>query len=80
MGKRKLKSNIMSQPRSKKYFKSNAGKKTFPIQSKEEVAANSDNKIDQDFPDFPHAHSKPDIISPKTAAQKKTAAVNIKDG
>ncbi|MFT3748366.1 MAG: hypothetical protein QM768_08625 [Agriterribacter sp.] len=52
--------------------------KTKPITKKEEVQANPDNRIDQDFPGFPHAPAKENIINPKTEEQKKTAAVRPK--
>lgn len=52
--------------------------KTNPIKKKEEVQANPDNRIDQDFPGFPHAPAKEHIINPKTEEQKKTAGVKPK--
>lgn len=61
--------------------KSSTGKannKTRPITKKEEVQTNPDNRIDQDFPGFPHAPAKENIINPKTEEQKKTATVKPK--
>ena len=51
-----------------------------PPMKKKEIATNSDNKIDQDFPGFPHGKSTEQLITPKTDEEKKVAAVNIKDG
>lgn len=53
--------------------------KTRPITKKEDVQGNPDNRIDQDFPGFPHAPAKENIINPKTEEQKKTAAVKPKE-
>ncbi|WP_276501576.1 hypothetical protein [Terrimonas pollutisoli] len=39
-----------------------------------------DKRIDQDFVGYPHAPAKEELINPKTKEQKKTAAVNVKDG
>ncbi len=55
-------------------------KNTKPITTEEEVAKHADNKIDQDFKNFPHAQANPKIIKPETEEEKKTAATNIKDG
>jgi hypothetical protein len=49
--------------------------KTSPIKKEEEVQQNPDQHIDQDFPGFPHAPSEKKHITPKTATEKKTAAV-----
>ena len=54
---------------------SNTKSKTTPIKEKEDIQANPDNRIDQDFPGFPHAPAKENIINPKTKEDKKTAAV-----
>lgn len=51
-----------------------------PIKEHEEVASNSDNKIDQDFKGFPHGNATEAIINPSTIEEKKVAAVNITDG
>lgn len=53
---------------------------TKAMRSKEEVASNPDNKIDQDFPGYPHGHANEETIKPKTKAQKETADVDNKDG
>ena len=51
-----------------------------PIKEHEEVASNSDNKIDQDFKGFPHGTAAEKIINPSSSEERKVAAVNIKDG
>ena len=51
-----------------------------PIKEHEEVAANSDNRIDQDFKGFPHGTAAENIINPSTKEEKKIAAVNVTDG
>jgi hypothetical protein len=38
-------------------------KKTKPIRKKEQVQQSNDERIDQDFPGFPHPPSKKEIIS-----------------
>lgn len=47
---------------------------------KDEVQENPDKHIDQDFPAYPHGPSAEETIKPKTGRQKKTAAIDIKDG
>jgi len=47
---------------------------------KETVAKSQDGKTDQDFPGFPHAPANEKLIKPKTEDQKKTAALDVKDG
>jgi len=54
--------------------------KTNPIKNKEDVQRNPDHRIDQDFPGFPHAPAKEEIINPKTKSEKKTAAIDERDG
>src|SRR5262245_44314997 len=54
--------------------------KTQPIRSKQEIEKNPDNHIDQDFSGYPHAPASKELINPKTKEEKKSAAVNIKDG
>lgn len=51
-----------------------------PIRHKNEVAGHSDQKIDEDFKGFPGSPSKEKVIKPQTTTEKKTAAVNVKDG
>lgn len=51
-----------------------------PITTGSEIASNPDKKIDEDFPGYPNNPSSKEAIQPKTATEKKTAAVNTKDG
>lgn len=44
------------------------------------VKTTNDNKIDQDYPGFPHGHSNENIINPKSRKDKKTADINNEDG
>lgn len=67
----------MATTRSKTYF---ANKKTNPIQNKQQVQQSNDNKIDQDFPGFPHGQSKENIIKPQTKNDAATADVGNMDG
>ena len=46
---------------------------TKPIRTPEDVEKSRDNRIDQDFPGYPHAPSKEELINPKTNNQRKTA-------
>ena len=39
-----------------------------------------DAKTSQDFRDFPGGDADPDIINPKNETEKKTAALDVKDG
>ena len=55
-------------------------KKNKPIQTKEEVKQNPDNKIDQDFNGYPHGQAKDEIINPKTGNEKEAADLDNKDG
>jgi len=51
-----------------------------PMQSKRDVEQNPDEHIDQDFSGFPHAPASRELINPKTKNEKKSAAINTKDG
>ncbi|MCG2617572.1 hypothetical protein LZZ85_24950 [Terrimonas sp. NA20] len=55
-------------------------KKGNAMDNKNDVAKHPDNKIDQDFEGYPHGSAKEKVIKPETATEKKTAAVNVKDG
>lgn len=61
---------MKSSTTKKKDFKK---EKTEPITKKEDVQNNPDNRIDQDFPGFPHNPAKEEVINPKTNRQKKIA-------
>lgn len=50
-------------------------KKTKPIRHPEEVTQNPDERIDEDFPGFPHPPSKKEQIKPTTKEEKLTADV-----
>jgi hypothetical protein len=47
-----------------------------PIRDQEEVANNPDQKIDQDFPGFPHGTAKKKWIKPKTEKEKKEVGLD----
>ena len=68
----------MKKKRARQYLQQKRAK-TNPLK-KEDVQRNPDNHIDQDYPGFPHAPAKEEIIHPKTKTEKKTAAVHQKDG
>ncbi len=55
-------------------------KNTSPLKDKKDIQKNPDHKIDEDFPGFPNGNATEKIITPKTALEKKVAAVNITDG
>jgi hypothetical protein len=54
--------------------------KTSPIQKKEEIKKNADNKIDEDFNGYPNGPAKDETIKPKTKQQKEVADLDNKDG
>ena len=68
----------MKKKRARQYLQQKR-KNTNPLK-KEDIQRNPDNHIDQDYPGFPHAPAKEEIIHPKTKTEKKTAAVHHKDG
>lgn len=47
---------------------------------KKDIQKQSDNKIDQDFPGFPHGMASEQIINPSSEEEKKIAALKVKDG
>lgn len=51
-----------------------------PINKKEEIKQNPDNKIDQDFKGYPSGPATDETITPKTDSDKKTADLENKDG
>ncbi len=69
----------MKSGRSSKYFQSRK-EKTNPMTSAADVQSSNDNKIDQDMRGYGAEHAKEEVVNPKTATQKKTAAVDTKDG
>ncbi len=56
-----------------------ATKKTTPIKSPEEVQQNPDNKIDEDYPGYPHAPAAKKQITPVTKEEKKSAGIKNKN-
>ncbi|MFT3824275.1 MAG: hypothetical protein QM731_10155 [Chitinophagaceae bacterium] len=46
---------------------------------KEDIQKNPDQRIDQDFPGFPHPIAKEEVINPKTPNQKATAGSEKKE-
>ena len=68
----------MKKKRSQQYLQQKR-EKTNPLK-KEDVQPNSDNRIDQDFPGFPHAPANEENKKKKTITEKKTAGVHQKDG
>jgi hypothetical protein len=75
----KEKSNMKSK-RLHKYLQQKSAAKNKPPIDKQDIQNSSDKHIDQDFPGYPHAPSKEEIIKPKTKDQEKTASINTKDG
>jgi len=62
--------------KSKRHKKSGAvERKTIPITKKSGIENNADMHIDQDFPGYPHGHSKDEIIKPESKTQRKTAGI-----
>lgn len=55
-------------------------KKPSPITHKDEVSQSSDNKIDQDFPGFPHAPANEKNIRPQTKNEHLVAGTSKKKG
>lgn len=69
---------MMKKKRTEQYLQQKR-EKTAPLK-KEDIQRNPDDHIDQDYPGFPHAPAKEEIIHPKTGTEKKTAALHQKDG
>lgn len=57
----------------------NAGQNE-PMRTNKDVEQTPDQHIDQDFTGYPHAPASKELINPKTKQDKKSAAVDIKDG
>jgi len=51
-----------------------------PIRTNRDVEQTPDQHIDQDFSGYPHAPATKELINPKTKQEKKSAALDIKDG
>jgi hypothetical protein len=69
----------MKSKRFQRYLAWENSKGTSPIEKKD-VQKNPDKHIDQDFPGYPNNPAKDTVIKPTTPTQKKTAAVDTKDG
>lgn len=52
---------------------SGSGKEEKSLQGKEEVQKNPDQRIDQDFPGYPHPPSQEKTINPKTKEDEANA-------
>lgn len=74
-----LLNGYMKNSRLRRYLLQKEGRKN-ELANKESIQANPDKHIDQDFAGFPHAPANEEVINPKTKQQKKTAAVDTKDG
>ncbi len=70
----------MKNKRLRKYLEHKSVAKNRPITSKQDIQNSPDKHIDQDFEGYPHAPAKEELINPKTKSQRKSAAINIKDG
>ena len=55
-------------------------KDTRALSQNGELAKGQDKKTGQDFSGYPHGHAKEKLIKPETRNEKKTAALNVKDG
>lgn len=53
---------------------------TRPIRKKEDVAASNDNRIDEDFPGYPHHPANEKNINPKTREEKTIADTDRHNG
>jgi hypothetical protein len=51
-----------------------------PIRTNQDVEQTPDQHIDQDFNGYPHSPAAKELINPKTKQDKKSAALDIKDG
>ncbi len=71
---------MMKNKKSMRKPDNNDAQTSDPIRSKRDVEKNPDNHIDQDFSGYPHAPASQELINPNTKDEKKSAAINIKDG
>lgn len=55
--------------------KEDQNKNTDPIEKKEDVQKSNDEKIDEDFPGYPHYPAKEDIMNPKNHTERVDANV-----
>ncbi len=66
--------------KSKRFRNYVASRSKTTAMNKADVSHSNDAKTDEDHPGFPGGQSSPQMINPKTAEEKKLAAVDIKDG
>ncbi|HKZ67102.1 MAG TPA: hypothetical protein VJ111_12125 [Chitinophagaceae bacterium] len=69
----------MKNKRLGKYLQQKAARKNDTIHKKN-IQQHPDKRIDQDFPGYPHAPAKEEIINPQTEQEKKVAAIDSRDG
>ena len=69
----------MKNRRLRNYLQQRAARKNEPTPS-EDRKTNPAKHTNQDFTGYPHAPAKKEIIKPETPEQKKTAALEVKDG
>ena len=70
----------MKKARFRNYLDKQATGKNDPIKKGADVKESNDEHIAQDFEGFPGGHAKEEVINPKSAKEKKTAATGVKDG
>ncbi|MES2773626.1 MAG: hypothetical protein V4722_05555 [Bacteroidota bacterium] len=66
--------------KSKRFRNYVANRTSTKAMNKDDVRVSKDAKTDEDHPGFPNGQSSPQMINPKTAEEKKVAAVDTKDG
>ncbi len=69
----------MKNRRLRNYLQQKAARKS-ELTQPEDRKTNPAKHANQDFTGYPHAPAKKEIIQPETPEQKKTAALNVKDG
>jgi hypothetical protein len=70
----------MKNRRFSKYLLDRSTGKNEPMKKRTDVRDSHDKKTNQDFEGFPGGQAQENIINPKTTTDKKTAALNVKDG
>ena len=69
----------MKNKRLRKYLQQKAARKN-ELTQQEDRKKNPAKHTNQDFTGYPHAPAQKEIINPKTKEEKKTAAIDVKDG
>jgi hypothetical protein len=69
----------MKNRRLRNYLQQKAAKKD-ELMQQEDRKTNPAKHTNQDYTGYPHAPAKKEIIKPETPVEKKTAALNVKDG